>query len=69
MAKMRNACQIAAGLLGSTLVRRDHDPLGVNQSSGRAFTVTWSFYDTLDQLASVINANGGNTQYRYDNNC
>ncbi|HQX52615.1 MAG TPA: hypothetical protein PLY87_13030 [Planctomycetaceae bacterium] len=57
----------ASGLLDSTQTRRNPDPMGVNQSSAGVFSTTYKRYDALDRLTSVIDANGGVTQYRYDN--
>jgi RHS repeat-associated protein len=57
-----------AGNLLSTSVRRNVDAISSTASSADVFTTTSNFYDRLNRLTTVIDANGKATQYRYDNN-
>ncbi|MEZ6033146.1 MAG: RHS repeat-associated core domain-containing protein [Planctomycetaceae bacterium] len=56
-----------AGNLALTQSRQQPDPLTAVASSLGIFSTTINRYDRLDRLSSVIDANGGITQYRYDN--
>ncbi len=57
-----------AGNAAMTQTRRKPDPLSAVLSSAGVFNTTVNRYDRLDRVTSVIDANGGITQYLYDNN-
>ena len=59
----------AAGNVAMTQSRQKPDPLtaATGTSSLGIFSTTINRYDRLDRLTSTIDANGGVTQFRYDN--
>ncbi len=56
-----------AGNLLTTTVRRNVNAISSPASSTDVFSTTTNFYDRLNRLTTVIDANGDATQYRYDN--
>jgi RHS repeat-associated protein len=58
----------AAGNIAATDVRRLISPLTLAGSAANVFSTTLNRYDDLNRLTSVVDANGGVSQFRYDAN-
>jgi RHS repeat-associated protein len=58
----------AAGNIAATDVRRLINPSTLEGSTASVFSATLNRYDDLNRLTSVVDANGGISQFRYDAN-